>query len=106
MAWKRRLTDEGNIDATWSERPTLRRPSQPVLLDPRVELIFGYLGEAEIGWRNSLQNIVVVLRRAEDAWGRVGHVPITHNFIGPKGGKNRSRRMPTMRHLRPAQSRT
>src|SRR6266436_2639843 len=101
MGWKRILTNQGNIDATWSERPSLRRPSQPVLLDPRVELIFGCLGEAEIRWRNSLQKIVVVLRRAEDAWGRVGHVPITQ-FYRSEGGKYRSRRMPTMRHLRPA----
>lgn len=68
-------TDEGDIDAAWCEGPALGRPAQAVLEDPLVELVLRILGEAQIQVRDALQDVVVVLRRAEDRWRRVGDVP-------------------------------
>jgi hypothetical protein len=43
-------------------------PCQSILLDPHIELVFGILSEMEVRFRNALQDVVVVLRHAEDAW--------------------------------------
>ena len=71
----KKLTDEGNIDTTRSEWPTIGGPSQTVLQDPGVELCLCFVRKAQIGSRNALQDVVVVLRRTEYAWGRVWNIP-------------------------------
>ena len=70
-----RLTDEGNVNAARGERATLGGPAQTVLEDPGIEVVLRLLRQAEVGVRNALEDVVVVLRRPEDARGRVRHVP-------------------------------
>lgn len=69
-------TDECDVNATRSKGATLSCPPEPVLENPRVKVILGSLGKAEIGRSNTLENIVVVLGRAEHARGRVRDIPV------------------------------
>jgi hypothetical protein len=73
---RRLRTDESDVNATRSKRATLSCPPETVLENPRVKVILGFLGKSEIRRSNSLKNVVVVLGRAEHAWGRVRHIPV------------------------------
>lgn len=68
-------TDECDVDATRREGPTFCGPSESVLEDPGIEVVFGVLGEAQIWGRDALQDVVVVLGGPEDAGRWVGNVP-------------------------------
>lgn len=72
----REVTDEGDIDTTRRKRSTLGSPSQAVLQDPSIELSLGFVSKAEVGGCDTLQDVVVVLRRTENTWRRVRDIPI------------------------------
>lgn len=71
------LTNEGNIHPAGCEGTALRSPSQTVLENPGVELIFSFLGQAKVRSGDALENVVVVLCCPEDARRRIRHIPIT-----------------------------
>ena len=70
-------TNERDVDAPRCERAALSRPTQTILENPGVKVIFGFLGEPKVGPSNALQYVMVVLGCSEDAWGRVRNVPVT-----------------------------
>ena len=72
-------TNERNVDAPTCERAALSCPTQSILEDPSVKVIFGFLSESKVGRGNALQYIVVVLGRSEDARGWVWDVPVTED---------------------------
>lgn len=61
-------TDERDINAARREGTALGRPAKTVLEDPRVKVLLLLLGQAQARIGNALQDVVVVLRRPEDAW--------------------------------------
>ena len=73
----REATNEGDIDTTRCEWTTFGGPSQTVLQDPGVELSLGFVRKAQIRGCDTLQDVVVVLCRAENAWRWVRDIPNT-----------------------------
>jgi hypothetical protein len=70
-------TYESDIHATGGKGTAFGCPAQAVLEDPRVKVLLSSFCEAEIGVGNALKDIVVVLRRAENARGGVRDIPAT-----------------------------
>jgi len=68
-------TDESDIDTTWGEGAALRGPSETVLENPGVESGLCLGSQPQVWIRNTLKDIVVVLRRPEDGRARVRNVP-------------------------------
>lgn len=71
------LTNEGDIHSARRKGTALGSPSQTVLENPGVELIFSLLRQAKVRSGDALKNVVVVLRCPEDARRRIRHIPIT-----------------------------
>ena len=70
-------TYERDIDATLGKRATFGGPTKSIFQDPGVKIIFGFLGEAQIGCRDALEDVVIVLGCAENAGRGIRNVPIT-----------------------------
>jgi hypothetical protein len=68
-------TNERNVDTTRSERASLGGPPEPILEDPCIKVTLRFLSESEIRRGHALEDIVVVLGRAEHAWRRVRDIP-------------------------------
>ena len=60
-------TNECDVNTTWCKGATLRSPAKAVLSDPCVEVVLRLLRETKVGRSDTLKNVVVVLRRTEDA---------------------------------------
>ena len=60
-------TNECDVNTTWCKGTTLRSPAKAILGDPRVEVVLRLLRETKVGGSDTLQDVVVVLRRTEDA---------------------------------------
>ena len=68
-------TDESDIDTAWGKGAALGGPSETVLENPGIESGLGLGSQPQVWIRNTLEDIVVVLRGPEDGWARVRNVP-------------------------------
>lgn len=77
------ITDESNVNTTLSQGTALGGPSETIFENPGVETLLRLFREAEIGIRNALKDVVVVLGCPEDAWGRIRDIPARMGQYGP-----------------------
>ena len=64
---KESLTDEGNVNAARGQWAAFGGPSETVLEDPGVEVVLCLLGKTQARVCDTLEDVVVVLRRPENA---------------------------------------
>jgi hypothetical protein len=97
-------TNESDIDTTLGEWAPLGGPSETVLENPGIESSLCLSSQPQIWIRNTLEDVVVVLRGPEDGRARVRNVPgdggqATHHVVKMNG-------MHTKQHRHPEQPRT
>ena len=68
-------TNESDIDTTWGKGATLGGPSETVLENPGVKSGLCLRSQPQVWIRNTLEDVVVVLRRPEDGRARVRNIP-------------------------------
>jgi hypothetical protein len=73
-------TYEGDVNTTRGERAAFGRPAKPVLENPGVKHILIVSSEAKVGRSDTLQDIVIVLRDAKNARGRVRNIPTPQSY--------------------------
>ena len=62
------LTNECNIYTTGRKGSAFGCPPETILENPGVKVVLCFLTETEIGIGDTLEDVVVVLRRTEDGW--------------------------------------
>ena len=75
MCTPKEPTDESDIDTAWGKGAALSGPSEPIPENPGVESGLGLVGQPQVRIRNTLEDVVVVLRRPEDGRAWVRNVP-------------------------------
>lgn len=68
-------TYESDIYTAMCERATLCCPPEAVLEDPCIKVVLGCFSETEIGSGDTLEDVVIVLGRTENARGWIRDIP-------------------------------
>jgi len=68
-------TNESDINTAWGKGTALSGPSETVLENPGIESGLGLRSQPQVWICNTLEDVVVVLRRPEDGRAWVRNVP-------------------------------
>ena len=68
-------TYERDIYTTGCERSAFCGPAEAILENPAIKILLCLVCKTKVWSSDALENVVVVLGRPEDAWGRVWNVP-------------------------------